>query len=102
MQQVYPSNKQMEREMAILNTPSYLEARGDFVRYVCGLQQARSDPDSVCRLSDLAMQPRLEAEQGIEAGVRHEATQDTSSCAEPMWSMRPWRCTSRIGFQGRS
>src|SRR5579872_3511771 len=45
MQQVFPSRKQMEREIAILNTPPYQEAREDFVRYVRQLQQARSASD---------------------------------------------------------
>ena len=45
MQQSFPSKKQIEREMLILNTPSYREARDDFVRYVRGLQQARSAND---------------------------------------------------------
>lgn len=45
MQQVFPSKKQIEREIAILNTPPYQEAREDFVRYVRQLQQARSASD---------------------------------------------------------
>jgi hypothetical protein len=45
MQQAFPSKKQIERELAILNTPPYQDARDDFVRYVRRLQDARCATD---------------------------------------------------------
>jgi hypothetical protein len=41
----FPSKKQIEREIAILNTPLYCEARDGFVSYVARLQAARSASD---------------------------------------------------------
>ncbi len=45
MQSGFPSNKQIQREMAILNTPTYQDARSSFVSYVQRLQDARSTTD---------------------------------------------------------
>lgn len=41
----FPSKKQIERETAILNTPTYQESRESFVAYVERLQQARTAAD---------------------------------------------------------
>jgi hypothetical protein len=45
MQHGFPSKKQIELELAILNTPTYQEAREVFVGYVRKLQEARSATD---------------------------------------------------------
>jgi len=41
----FPSKKQIEREIAILNTPTYVEARESFMELVRKLQQARTADD---------------------------------------------------------
>jgi len=40
MQKAFPSKKLIEREIAILNTPPYQEARDSFVAYMERLQAA--------------------------------------------------------------
>jgi hypothetical protein len=42
MQSGLPSKKQMRRELAILNTPTYVEERERFVRYMQQLQEAQT------------------------------------------------------------
>lgn len=41
----FPSKKQIKREIAILNTPTYQEAQEQFVAYVRSLQEARTATD---------------------------------------------------------
>jgi hypothetical protein len=45
MQPSFPNKKQIEREMAILNTPAYMEAQPEVVGYVRLLQSARTADD---------------------------------------------------------
>src|SRR3954468_8076581 len=45
MQQGFPVKKQIEREIAFLNTPAYAEAHAEFAEYVRLLQDARTADD---------------------------------------------------------
>ena len=67
-----PSKKQIERELAILNTAPYQESRDDVVWYVQQLQRARSASD-VCRLQRaLITDVNLRQKALIEFVAEHE------------------------------
>jgi hypothetical protein len=82
-----PSKKQIEREIAILDTPAYGEARESFLGYVERLQEARTANDLRALQRDLILD--VNGRQKAVAGVVEQRRSEANARIDHLRGLKP-------------